>query len=114
MQPRVLDLNAAVRRLFDTGLFRDVRLVPGGGELVVEVVENPSINEIAFEGNKALKDDDLKKIIQLKPRLPFTPSAAAACSRYARSTSSSTPTLGLPTASVRAVACAAVFTRSVS
>lgn len=72
------DLNAAVRRLFDTGLFRDVQLIPGGGQLVVEVVENPSINEIAFEGNKALKDDDLKKIIHLKPRLPFTPSAAEA------------------------------------
>lgn len=72
------DLNAAVRRLFDTGLFSDVRVVPSEGELVVEVVENPSINAIAFEGNDVLSDEDLEKIIHLRPRLPFTRSGAEA------------------------------------
>ena len=72
------DLNAAVRRLFDTGLFRDVQIVPSQSELIVEVVENPSISVIAFEGNDALNDEDLEQIIQLRPRLPFTRSGAEA------------------------------------
>ncbi|MEO1491036.1 MAG: outer membrane protein assembly factor BamA [Pseudomonadota bacterium] len=72
------DLNRSVRRLFDTGLFKDVRIIPSENRLIVEVVENPSINEIAFEGNDALKDEDLERIINLRARLPFTVSAAEA------------------------------------
>ena len=72
------DLNRAVRRLFDTGLFRDVQIIPANNQLIVEVVENPSINEIAFEGNDALEDEDLQQIISLRARLPFTVSAAEA------------------------------------
>jgi outer membrane protein insertion porin family len=72
------DLNAAVRRLFDTGLFRDVRIIPQPDRLIVEVEENPSINEIAFEGNDVLSDEDLRSVISMRPRFPFTPSAAEA------------------------------------
>jgi outer membrane protein insertion porin family len=72
------DLNIAVRRLFDTGLFSDVQVVPSQGQLVVEVVENPSISVIAFEGNDVLEDEDLEKIIRLRPRQPFTRSGAEA------------------------------------
>ncbi len=72
------DLNRAVRRLFDTGLFRDVQIIPENNQLIVEVIENPSINQIAFEGNDALSDEDLQRIISLRPRLPFTISAAEA------------------------------------
>lgn len=72
------DLNRAVRRLFDTGLFKDVQIVPAENQLIVQVVENPSINEIAFEGNDDLSDEDLQQIISLRPRLPFTVSAAEA------------------------------------
>ena len=72
------DLNAAVRRLFDTGLFRDVVVDPSQSPMVVEVVENPSISVIAFEGNDVLEDEDLEQIIRLRPRLPFTRSGAEA------------------------------------
>lgn len=72
------DLNAAVRRLYDTGLFRDVQIIPEQGRLVVEVKENPSINQVAFEGNDFLEDEDLNKIVSSRPRFPFTPSAAEA------------------------------------
>ncbi|MEM6974005.1 MAG: outer membrane protein assembly factor BamA [Pseudomonadota bacterium] len=67
------DLNAAVGRLFATGLFQDARIVPQDGRLVIEVVENPSINEIAFEGNDALNDQTLLGVTNLRPRRPFTP-----------------------------------------
>ncbi|HUS53737.1 MAG TPA: POTRA domain-containing protein, partial [Thermohalobaculum sp.] len=72
------DLNSAVRRLFDTGLFRDVQVIPGQDQLIVEVIENPSISVIAFEGNDVLSDEDLQQIIRLRPRLPFTLSSAEA------------------------------------
>ncbi|MEO0992997.1 MAG: outer membrane protein assembly factor BamA [Pseudomonadota bacterium] len=72
------DLNAATRRLFDTGLFRDVQITPGGGGVLVEVVENPSINAVAFEGNDAVTDEDLERIVSARPRFPFTPAAAEA------------------------------------
>lgn len=66
------DLNAATRRLYETGLFEDVRIVPRGNRLIVEVSENPSISEIAFEGNDVLEDADLRRIVSAKPRFPFT------------------------------------------
>lgn len=72
------DLNQAVRRLFDTGLFRDVRIIPENGRLVVEVEENPSINVINFEGNDAISDEELQSVISMRPRFPFTASAAEA------------------------------------
>ncbi len=72
------DLNRAVRRLFDTGLFRDVQIIPADQQLVVEVVENPSINQIAFEGNEALADEDLERAIALSCSAPATISAAEA------------------------------------
>ena len=72
------DLNAAVRRMFDTGLFADVSIVPADRQLIINVVENPAINQIAFEGNDVLEDEELRQIISLRPRLPFTASAAEA------------------------------------
>ena len=49
----------AVRALFKTGLFRDVRLERNGDILVVLVEERESIADITFKGNKALKTDNL-------------------------------------------------------
>ena len=52
-------INESLRALYDTGLFADVRVEPAGSELRVTVVENPVINEIAFEGNRRIDDDAL-------------------------------------------------------
>ena len=71
-------LNLAVRKLFDTGLFEDVQVMPEAGRLVITVVENPTINQIAFEGNDALDDDKLNEVIQLRPRLAYSVAAAEA------------------------------------
>jgi outer membrane protein insertion porin family len=71
-------LNLAVRNLFDTGLFEDVQVLPEAGRLVITVVENPTINQIAFEGNDSLDDDELYEIVQLRPRLAYSVPAAEA------------------------------------
>ena len=66
------DLDASLKALFETGLFSKVNIVPRGGTLVVTVTENPIINEIAFEGNKKYKDDQLDTAILSRPRGVFT------------------------------------------
>jgi len=69
-------LNLAVRNLFDSGLFEDVQVMPEAGRLVITVRENPTINQIAFEGNDALSDEDLQAVVQLRPRLAYSVAAA--------------------------------------
>jgi outer membrane protein insertion porin family len=54
-------LREAIRALFQTGFFRDVELRKDGDTLVIVVLERPSIQEFTFDGNKDIKDDDLKK-----------------------------------------------------
>jgi outer membrane protein insertion porin family len=61
-------INEGVKALFATGLFSDVQIKHSGGRLVVSVVENPVINEVAFEGNKKVKDAQLSAEVQSKAR----------------------------------------------
>lgn len=71
-------IDRSVRTLFGSGLFRDVRIARDGGRLVVTVVENPIVNRVAFEGNRAISSDNLANEVQLRARGVFTPQAAAA------------------------------------
>lgn len=66
------NLDRSLKSLFATGLFADVSLKQEGDVLVVHVVENPVINEIAFEGNDRIKDEELLSEVQLRPRQVFT------------------------------------------
>jgi outer membrane protein insertion porin family len=61
-------IDEGVKALYSTGLFREVRPLIQGGRLIITVVENPVINKIAFEGNKKVKDEQLKSEIQSKER----------------------------------------------
>ena len=45
-------IDEAVKALYATGLFEDVRVTRAGGGLIVTVVENSVINRVNFEGNK--------------------------------------------------------------
>jgi outer membrane protein insertion porin family len=65
-------IDDSLKALFATGLFADVNLRREGNTLVVNVVENPIINRIAFEGNKRIEDADLEKEVQLRPRVVYT------------------------------------------
>lgn len=76
MTPEVFD--RVLKSLFATGLFADVTLRQRDGTLEVSIVENPVINEIAFEGNDKIKDDALLAEIQLRPRQVFTRTKAQA------------------------------------
>ncbi len=71
-------LNQALQNLFDSGLFENVELQPNAGRLTINVVENPTINAVAFEGNSQLDDDALAAVTQLQPRQAYNAAAAEA------------------------------------
>jgi outer membrane protein insertion porin family len=66
------NINQALKNLYGTGLFADVSMKLDRGVLYVDVIENPVINRIAFEGNDEIKDDELLAEISLRPRQVFT------------------------------------------
>ncbi|MEQ9227202.1 MAG: outer membrane protein assembly factor BamA [Parvibaculum sp.] len=68
--PEVADQS--LKQLFGTGLFADITLHLDGSRVIVSVVENPIVNRVAFEGNSALKEEDLQKEVQLQPRIVYT------------------------------------------
>lgn len=70
------EVNDALQRLQNTGLFETVELVPQGGQLVVRVSEYPIVNQISFEGNRRVNDERLAEIVQSQPRRVYQPSQA--------------------------------------
>ncbi len=64
--------DASLKRVWATGLFADVVMRREGDDLVVQVVENPIINRIVFEGNHSKDDKKLGDEVQMKPRTVFT------------------------------------------
>jgi outer membrane protein insertion porin family len=55
---------AAIKALFTTGFFKDVRLEIEGQVLVVVLEERPAIASLEFVGLKAFKADDLRKSLR--------------------------------------------------
>ncbi len=64
--------DKALKALFGTGLFSDVRISFNSGTLAIRVVENPIVNQVVFEGNDKVSTKDLTKEVQIKPRSTFT------------------------------------------
>jgi outer membrane protein insertion porin family len=71
-------INLSVKTLYATGLFQNVSIARQGNTLNVTVVENPTVDQVFFVGNKAIEDKDALAVISLKPRAVFTPAAAEA------------------------------------
>lgn len=67
-----IKIDDALKALYATGLFEDVKINVVGSRLVVHVVENAMINRVAFEGNKKVKDATLSAEIQSKARGPLS------------------------------------------
>ena len=55
--------RSAIRELYRTGFFRDIRLDREGDILVITVLERPAIANINLTGNKAIKDEDLYRVL---------------------------------------------------
>ncbi len=54
----------AVKALYATGFFRDVRIEAQGDILVVSVAERPTISSLTFVGNKEFDTDTVKKALK--------------------------------------------------
>src|ERR1700734_332105 len=65
-------VDRSLKTLFATGLFADVKFNWDGATLTINVVENPIINQVIFEGESKVSEKDLAKEVQLKPRMVFT------------------------------------------
>ena len=57
-----------IKELYNTGSFSNVNVNFEGGKLVINVVENAVYNDFVFKGNKAVKTEDLLKIVGVKIR----------------------------------------------
>jgi outer membrane protein insertion porin family len=71
-------VNEALKSLFATGLFSDVKIDRRGTTLLISVQENPIIDSIAFEGNANADKSKLEPLVQLKARGRYTPAKAHA------------------------------------
>src|SRR3569833_2456945 len=56
--------EAAIKALYATGFFKDVRLEVEGNVLVVSVVERPAIASVEFSGIKEFDKDQLTKALK--------------------------------------------------
>ncbi|QDH14448.1 outer membrane protein assembly factor BamA [Formicincola oecophyllae] len=70
-------ISRSLKTLYATGLFKDVLMKREGNTLVVKVIENPIVNRIVFEGNMAVKDNELLREIALRARAVFSPQQVA-------------------------------------
>ncbi len=70
--------DQALKDLYATELFADVRLRHEAGNVVIEVKENPVVNRIVLEGNKRIKEDKILPEIKVSPRQIFTRSKVRA------------------------------------
>ena len=69
-------VNDVVQNLQNSGLFETVSVEPRGNTLLITVVELPTVNRIAIEGNRRVDDEALLAIIQLQERRVFNPAQA--------------------------------------
>ena len=64
--------DAALKALYASGLFTDVKISHEGNRILVVVVENPTVGVVAIEGNRKVKDADLKGQVQSKANGPMS------------------------------------------
>ena len=66
------DLSDPSNDGFGFPLFADVVIDPRDGNVLIQVIENPIINRVIFEGNRSLKTDKINDEISAEPRALFT------------------------------------------
>ena len=69
-------VNDALQRLQNSGLFESVDVIPQGSTLRIVVVELPTVNRVAFEGNRRIDDEALSAVVTTRERRVFNPAQA--------------------------------------
>ena len=65
-------INDSLKKVFESDLFLEVKIYPQNQRMIVEVKENPIINEIEFVGNKKIDSEALQAEIKLNKREIYT------------------------------------------
>ena len=55
--------RSSIRELYRTGFFQDISFIRDGNILVIDVRERPAIANVALSGNKAIKEEDLRRVL---------------------------------------------------
>jgi outer membrane protein insertion porin family len=55
--------RAAIRELYRTGFFQDIRMDREGSILVITIKERPAIATVTLSGNKAIKEEELRRVL---------------------------------------------------
>jgi len=55
--------RSAIRELYRTGFFQDIRMDREGNILVITVRERPAIATVTLAGNKAIKEEELRRVL---------------------------------------------------
>ncbi len=55
--------RSAIRELYRTGFFQDIQLEREGNILVITVRERPAISTVSLSGNKAIKEEELRRVL---------------------------------------------------
>jgi hypothetical protein len=110
-------IDIALKTLFATGFFANVEFEQRGQTLVVKVAENPTVNQVLFEGNKSRSSRArglrktacrpisaaCRKSIAGRANLPPTSCPRSRCCRLTASTSSLRSTKAARQASARSI-----------
>ena len=66
------DINLLIKKLYETNFFSDIIIELNNGILNIQVEENPIINSVVFEGEKANKfKDAIREILILREKTSF-------------------------------------------
>jgi len=55
--------RSAIRELYRTGFFQDIQLSRESNILVITVRERPAISTVSLSGNKAIKEEELRRVL---------------------------------------------------
>jgi outer membrane protein insertion porin family len=72
------NLNDIYQRIADSGLFETVELIPSADVLTIKVTEFPILNQVEIQGNKVVKDEDLRPLLQSQSARVYSPALAEA------------------------------------
>ena len=66
------DVNLLIKKLYETTFFSNISVEIKNNKLIITVKENPIINSIAFDGEKAKKyQDKIKELLSLQEKGSF-------------------------------------------